>query len=321
MENKYNPKDKLSQIPKQPGIYKMLDANGNIIYIGKSKCLRNRVQSYFVKNPKWEKVTRMVSMIKDIEYMVTDTHLEARILECTLIKDIKPRFNAQMKNDGRYFYIKVENYNKHNALIITDERTDYCFGPFRSRYIISDFLGRLKNLYPIRKSNGRYEVDYHIIPLTMEQEVFYENREVLLELLQEEENIVLLTEALQERLEEAAAAYRFEMASVYRDLIICFGMLKNGLNGYKTLVSRDILLKLPVGNGCKMFYVSSGNIINTSLVETITEKEKEVFLKESKAIYKDINILPDNEKARIDFRDILYSEISDLPLETVEFLS
>jgi excinuclease ABC subunit C len=321
MEHKYNPKDKLSQIPKQPGIYKMLDANGNIIYIGKSKCLRNRVQSYFVKNPKWEKVTRMVSMIKDIEYMVTDTHLEARLLECTLIKDIKPRFNAQMKNDGRYFYIKVENYNKHNALSITDERTDNCFGPFRSRYTISDFLGRLKNFYPIRKSNGRYEVDYHIIPLTMEQKVFYENREVLLELLQEEENIVLLTEALQVKLEEAAAAYRFEMASVYRDLIICFGMLKNGLNGYKTLVSRDILLKLPVGDGYKMFYVSGGNIINTSIIETITEKEKEVFLKESKAIYKDIKILPDNEKAQIDFRDILYSEISDLPLETVEFLS
>ncbi len=320
MEHKYITREMLLQIPKQPGIYKMLDANGNIIYVGKSKCLRNRVQSYFVKNPKWEKVSRMVSMIKDIDYIVTDTHLEARLLECTLIKDIRPRFNAQMKNDGRYFYIRVENYNKHNALSITDERTDNCFGPFRSRYTISDFLGRLKNLYPIRKSNGRYEVEYHMFPLTMEQDTFNENREVLLELLNEEENIVLLTEALQKKLEEAAAACRFEMASVYRDMIICFGMLRNGLNGYKALASRDILIKLPVGDGCKMFYVSGGNVINTSYMKTITEKEKKVFIKESKAIYKD-KLPSENEKAGIDFRDVLYSEISDLPMEAVEFLS
>lgn len=160
-----------------------------------------------------------------------------------------------------------------------------------------------------------------MFPLNMEQDIFNENREVLLELFNEEENIVLLTEALQVKLEEAAAACRFEMASVYRDMIICSGMLKNGLNGYKTLASRDLLIKLPVGGGYKMFYVSGGNIINTSLMETITEKEKTVFLKESKAIYMDIKMPPDNEKARIDFRDILYSEISDLPLETVEFLS
>jgi excinuclease ABC subunit C len=225
-----------------------------------------------------------------------------------------------MKNDGRYFYIRVENYNKHNALSITDERTDNCFGPFRSRYTISDFLGRLKNLYPIRKSNGRYEVEYHMFPLTMEQDTFNENREVLLEFLNEEENIVLLTEALQEKLEEAAAACRFEMASVYRDMIICFGMLRNGLNGYKALASRDILIKLPVGDGCKMFYVSGGIVINTSYLETITEKEKKVFIKESKAIFKD-KIPSENEKAGIDFRDVLYSEISDLPMEAVEFLS
>lgn len=320
MEHKYITKEKLSQIPKQPGIYKMLDANGNILYIGKSKCLRNRVQSYFVKNPKWEKISRMVSMIKDIDYIVTDTHLEARLLECTLIKEIRPRFNAQMKNDGRYFYIRVENYNKHNALAITEERTDNCFGPFRSRYTISDFLGRLKNLYPIRKSNGRYKVEYHMFPFVMEQDTFYENREVLLELFKKEENIVLLTEALQEKLEEAAAACRFEMASIYRDMIICFGMLKNGLDGYKALASRDILIKLPVGDGYKMFYVSGGNVINTSYREKITEKEKQTFLKASKAIQKNL-ILPDNEKAGIDFRDVLYSEISDLPEEAVEFLS
>ena len=116
MTNTDNIKEKLKQIPKLPGIYKMLDSRGNIIYIGKSKCLQNRVKSYFVASPKWEKVNRMVTMIKDIEYVVTDTHLEARLLECTLIKEHKPRFNAQMKNDQRYFFIKVENYNRYNPL-------------------------------------------------------------------------------------------------------------------------------------------------------------------------------------------------------------
>ena len=75
----------------------MLDFKGNIIYIGKSKCLKKRVHSYFVKSPVWEKAKKMAPLIYDINYIVTDTHLEAMLLECEMIKTIKPYFNAAMK--------------------------------------------------------------------------------------------------------------------------------------------------------------------------------------------------------------------------------
>jgi len=95
-------KNKRDQIPAQPGVYKMLDASGRIIYVGKSKCLKKRVNSYFTKAFKHSKIEKMVFLIADIEYVVTDTHLEARLLECQLIKEIKPYFNAQMKNDRHF---------------------------------------------------------------------------------------------------------------------------------------------------------------------------------------------------------------------------
>lgn len=320
MDNNYSIKEKLKIIPKNPGIYKMLDSRGNIIYIGKSKCLQNRVRSYFVSAPKWEKVNRMVSMIKDIEYIVTDTHLEARLLECRLIKEYKPRFNAQMKNDQRYFFIKVENYNRYHPLTIAEERSEDCFGPFRSKYAFGEFLDRLRNLYPIKKSSLGYELEYHMFPITMDEDTFYKNRNLLLELFTQEENIGLLQEALQIKLKEASEEYRYEIASVYRDLIHDFNRMKHGLDGYKHLATKNILLTIPIDAGYKLFYVCEGSILHSCICDELTMEIKENFIKEAGPDEKEAAKAYDNEKMRIDFRDIIYSEISDLSEEMVEFL-
>ena len=320
MINTDNIKEKLKQIPKLPGIYKMLDSRGNIIYIGKSKCLQNRVRSYFVASPKWEKVNRMITMIKDIEYVVTDTHLDARLLECRLIKEHKPRFNAQMKNDQRYFFIKVENYNRYNPLSIAEERIENCFGPFRSKYTISEFLSRLRNLYPITKNNQVYELEFHMFPVTMEEFIFNQNRDILLELFTEENNIGLLIETLQSKLEEASAAYRYEIASMYRDTIKCFRMIKNGLDGYKELASSNILLTIPIEVGYKLFLVSRGNVIHSGIYNNLTQEIKEHFISEGMLRVNETEFPSNNEKIWIDYRDILYSEISDLSEEMVEII-
>ncbi|MGN6712358.1 GIY-YIG nuclease family protein [Anaerocolumna jejuensis] len=321
MDHKYITNDKLKQIPKLPGIYKMLDSRGVIIYIGKSKCLQKRVQSYFVKTPKWKKVNRMVPMIRDIEYVVTDTHLEARLLECSLIKEYKPRFNAQMKNDRNYCFIKVEDYNKYNPLSVVEERTEHCFGPFRSKYTISEFLVQLKNIYPITRNGSQYEFEYHIFPIAMDKDLFDQNKAVLSELLASQDNLLLLVNTLQSKLEEAADAYRFEMASIYRDMISCFKMIKNGVNGYKSLSSRNILLKLPMDNGCyKLFYIQNGSIIHCMLTDKVTKDIRKDFIKASKLLMPSIHSFQENEKEWIDYRDIIYSEISDLPEELVELL-
>lgn len=320
MEHKYITREKLKQIPKLPGIYKMLDSRGVIMYIGKSKCLQNRVRSYFTIKPKWDKINRMVSMIKDIEYIVTDTHLEARLLECTLIKKYQPRFNVLMKNDQRYFYIQVENFNKYNPLAITGERMEHSFGPFRSKYTFNQYLDMLKNIYPITKVSDRYELEYHMFPVSMDEDTFLLNRTILLELFTSEPNLLLFIETLQSKLEEAAISYHYELASIYRDLIIFFKMIKNGLNGYHNLLSRNILLKLPLEQGYKLFYISEGNIVNNIITECLTKDFINRFLLDSTLNIPFFQVPQENEKAWIDYRDILYSEISDLPEEMVEFL-
>jgi excinuclease ABC subunit C len=313
-------KDTLRQIPELPGIYKMLDSGRNIIYIGKSKCLKKRVKSYFVNSPKWEKVTRMVSMIKEIEYIVTDTHLEARMLECELIKTHQPRFNAQMKNDKRYIYIKVDIYNPNHSLSVTAFRESDCFGPFRSKYTMEEFIKKLKNLYPIVGIEQGYEAEYHLFPLKLDKEMFERNRQALLELFTADDRISLLIATLQTKLIEAVSEYRYEIASYYRDIIIGFTNISHGLDGYKKLATRDILLKLPIPVGYKLFYITGGFILHRRAVSEASAEVIADFLAESR-VQSSYYPTPMDEKSGIDYRDVLYSEISDLPEEMVHFLS
>lgn len=312
--------EKVRQLPELPGIYKMLDSRKNIIYVGKSKCLRKRVQSYFTGSPKWEKVTRMVSAIKDIDYIVTDTHLEARLLECRLIKELKPRFNAQMKNDQRYFFLKVEADNLSRPITVASEREEDCFGPFRSRFTISEFIDRLRCIYPITRGTDRYEFEYHLFPVSMEKEAFEHNRQILLEIFSSESNLLILTESILNKMEEAASGFQYEMAAIYRDMIRCLKIIQNGLDGYRSLASKHLLLKLPIGEGYKLFYVVNARIINTLKLPELTEEALRDFIRSCRN--HPAHNAPDvnTEKSFIDFRDVLYSEIANLAEDQYELL-
>lgn len=313
-------KNKIKSFPELPGIYKMVDSGNNIIYIGKSKCLRKRVQSYFVNSPKWEKVTKMISLINDVEYIVTDTHLEARLLECELIKRLQPRFNAQMKNDQRYIYLKVNSYNRYNALSVVAEREVDCFGPLRRKYAMAEFTKKLMNIYPILKLEEGYQFNYNLFPIKLNKEDFEQNRAVLLELFHNSDQLTIFIDYLQQKLEEAASQYRYEIASYYRDLIIDFTSIKHGLDGYKNLSLNDILLKLPTQIGYKLFYVSDGRIRNCKTVHDLSGNTIKDFLVHSQSSDSCLIPVAKTDKSYIDFRDILYSEISVLQEDMIEIL-
>ncbi|MDF2589150.1 MAG: Excinuclease subunit domain protein [Anaerocolumna sp.] len=321
MLNSNDLSNKLKNIPQQPGIYKMLDAKGTIIYIGKSKCLKKRVKSYFVKSPKWEKVKKLVSFIHDIEYVVTDTHLEARLLECELIKFHMPVFNSQLKNDQRYCYLKVENsYNKHNnVLSVVKYREENTFGPFRSSYNLNTIIDLLKNIYPISKSKRTFHCEYHLLPIYMDQQVFQENKLMLLELLGSSAKITNLIKQLEKRMKEAALAFRYETASMYRDIIQGLGYIRYGIDGYQKLLSKDILLKIPTESGEKLFFVSGGTILIKEIFFHLTHENLSDFIHRGQAL-KPTFTNQMNEKMKIDFRDILYSEINSLPENMVFYL-
>lgn len=312
--------EKINRIPTKPGIYKMLDSNNRIIYVGKSICLKNRVRSYFTENPKWSKVEKMVSFIDDIEYIVTDTHLEAILLECQLIKKIKPMFNTQLKNDEKYVYLKIEDYNIHNPLSIVNSREKNCFGPFRRKFSLVELINSFKNIYPIIKTNESYNLEYHLMPVSMDKDVFEENKKSLQEIFSNDKKMMLLIDKLEEKMKEAATKLQFATASTFRDMIYGLNYLKTGIYGYKAMFSKDILLKIPITNGYKLFFVSKGEILLKSTFSALTEDDIQDFINIGKDLKssasKDLN-----EKSSIDYRDILYSEIKSLPEEMVIFFS
>ena len=311
--------EKINSIPTQSGIYKMLDSNGRIIYVGKSISLRNRVRSYFADNPKWAKVEKMVSFIDDIEYIVTDTHLEAILLECNLIKEIKPMFNSQLKNDEKYVYLKVEDFNIYNPLSIVNSREDDCYGPFRRKFSLIELINSFKNIYPIAKADKGYDFEYNLMPVPMDRSIFEENKESIQEIFSDDKKMILLINRLEGKMKEAAAQLQFATASVYRDMIYGLNYLKTGIYGYKTMFLKDILLKMPITNGYKLFFVSKGEILLKSVFSTLTEDDIQDFINIGKDLKSSISSNL-NEKSSMDYRDILYSEIKSLPGEMVIYL-
>jgi excinuclease ABC subunit C len=308
-------KNILNDIPELPGIYKMIDARKNIIYIGKSKCLKKRVKTYFAENPKWEKVNRMVRLIDNIEYIVTDTHLEAMLLECSLIKSVQPIFNSQMKNDRRYVYLKIEDYNRHNSLKVTSTREENSIGPFRNKYMLYDIIDSLKNLYPIRNINGTYEFEYNLFPVSMNKETFQENKESLLHMFSDGNNFDVFINILYEKMQTESSLCNFESAIMYRNIIQNMEHLKTAINKYKSIMTADIFIAIPIQKGYKLFFISGGNIVLKEKFSEIGEISSEIkndFIKRGMKSLENFETDMD-EKSHMDYRDILYSEIINLP--------
>lgn len=305
-------KDIIKSIPTLPGIYKMLDSRGNIIYVGKSKCLKKRVSSYFTKDHSWEKINRMVSLIYDIEYIVTDTHLEARLLECKLIKTLQPPFNSQLKNDQRYVYLQIKDYNSYHALVVINERGENSYGPFRSQYMLIELIGLLKNLYPIIWNGKQYVFEHHLFPNNMNKDIFECNQNALIELFSDETKLALFISQLEVKMMEAAKIYNYETASFYRDLIQRLEYVKRGLNGYKELFYKRLILKIPTIDGFKLFYVNKGHILLTKKYKRISQLNKymDLFIKKSHDIKTNVKATRLDDKTVLDYHDILYSEIN-----------
>lgn len=141
---------KLKTLPDNPGVYLMKNSNGKIIYVGKAVVLKNRVRQYFRKTDKTARIENMVSLIDDFEYIITDTEDEALILECTLIKKYKPKFNVLLKDDKTYPYIKVGEKNGRPLIQLTrnlvKDGSKY-YGPYPSVWSAKEMIKYIKDIY------------------------------------------------------------------------------------------------------------------------------------------------------------------------------
>jgi excinuclease ABC subunit C len=167
--------EELKKLPDKPGVYLMKDETGTVIYVGKARVLKNRVRQYFQASASHTpKVTAMVARIKEFEYIVTDTELEALILECNLIKDKKPRYNILLKDDKSYPYIKITTNEEYPRIFMT-RRTEKdgarYFGPYSNVISVRETINLIKKVFPIRTckrvlprdiGKGRPCLNYHI---------------------------------------------------------------------------------------------------------------------------------------------------------------
>ena len=153
--------DKLANLPAKPGVYQFKDRDKNIIYVGKAKILRNRVRSYFQNSrPLDIKTNRLVTRIADVEVIVTDSEMEALILEMNLIKEYRPRYNVNLKDDKSYPYIRVTNEMFPRIFPtrrIVKDGSQY-FGPYTDVGQMRAMLKTIKRIFPIRSCN------YHFTP-------------------------------------------------------------------------------------------------------------------------------------------------------------
>jgi len=159
-------KEKLTVLPLKPGCYLMKDKHGTVIYVGKSKVLKNRVRSYFI-GAHDEKTQRLVNEITDFEYIVTKTEIDALILEMNLIKKYDPKYNVMLKDDKSYPYLKITNENHPQLLITRQVKKDKgkYFGPYTNVIAAKETKKLLDRLYPLRKCNnpkGKYCLYYHL---------------------------------------------------------------------------------------------------------------------------------------------------------------
>ncbi|MDF2612262.1 MAG: hypothetical protein K0S71_48 [Clostridia bacterium] len=313
--------EKVNAIPAKPGIYQMKDADGNIIYIGKSKALKSRVRSYFNREHEWEKIKRMVFHIHDIDFIVTDTHLEAQILECELIKKIRPMYNAQFKNDQKYKYMKIEDDPKMRPITVADERDDRnCFGPYRSKNILLNISKFFENVYPIAKFHGVYVFTYNTLPKSMEKDAFEVNKSCLIEIFKSEECMQKFLSEIENKMKTAALECRFETAVIYRDILSDLKYIYNfSIKKTNSLRQQKILIGEKLEEGYKIFYIANASILFKKKYKRLTRKAIENILGEARALEDDVSQIRD-EKSGLDFEHIIRSEIRDKTAKSVLLL-
>ena len=154
MGAEFNIEEELKKLPGKPGVYIMHDAEDTIIYVGKAISLKNRVRQYFQSSRnKGPKIEKMVTHIARFEYIVTDSELEALVLECNLIKEHRPKYNTMLKDDKTYPFIKVTVQEPYPRILFSREmkkdKARY-FGPYTSAGAVKESIELLRKLYQIR---------------------------------------------------------------------------------------------------------------------------------------------------------------------------
>lgn len=280
--------EELKKLPGKPGVYLMHDKSDKIIYVGKAISLKNRVRQYFQTSRNvTPKIARMISQIDHFEYIVTDSELEALVLECNLIKEYSPKYNTMLKDDKTYPYIKATINEPYPRLLLARQMTksskkdgtkkEKYFGPYTSIGAVKDTLELIRKIYQIRDCRRNLPRDigkerpclnYHIKQCNapcqgyISEEDYRAKFNQAMDLLNG--NYSEVTKMLEEKMMTASKVYAFEEAAEYRDLI---KSIKQTAQKQKVTSSeqedRDIIaLAKAAGEAVvQVFFIRSGKLI------------------------------------------------------------
>lgn len=242
----------LKNLPEKPGVYIMKNSLGEIIYVGKAKILKNRVRSYFQHSKNHsEKVKVMVKNISEFEYIVTDSEMEALILECNLIKKHSPRYNIALKDDKFYPFIKITTNDDYPRVFVTrkyaKDGAKY-FGPYTNGTAVYETITLINKIFPIRTcklliNEGGEKVrpclNYHIkkciAPCAgyVTKEQYSEMINDIMDILNGKDKTIIKT--LKKDMEDASMNLEFEKAAKYRDKILAIEAIVEKQKIFKTM--------------------------------------------------------------------------------------
>lgn len=273
-------KSKLELLPTSPGCYIHKDKNGTIIYVGKAKNLRNRVRSYF-RGSHDTKTEALVSEIVDFEFIVTESNIEALLLEINLIKENKPKYNIMLKDDKSYPFIKITNERYPRLIITRQVKKDggLYFGPYPDVGAANEIKRLLDRIFPFRKcTNPPSKVCfYYHLGQCMAHTVCHKDEAYFKGMAQEVSDFLKgqddkIIDELKLKMTTAAQNMEFERAAEYRDLIQAIGTLRTKQRVMaKDLQNRDVF----------GYYVNKGWMC----VQVF-------FVRQGKLIERDVNLFP-----------------------------
>ncbi|MCR5608008.1 MAG: excinuclease ABC subunit UvrC [Lachnospiraceae bacterium] len=312
----FNIEEELKKLPASPGVYIMHDDKDNIIYVGKAISLKNRVRQYFQSGKNHSmKIKKMVTHIAYFEYIVTDSEMEALILECNLIKEHEPKYNTMLKDGKSYPYIKVTvNEDFPRVMFARQMKRDKSkyFGPFTNVTAVKDTLELIKKIYNIRTCNkslpkdigeGRECLNYHIkqcmapcMGYISKEEYAVIVKDVIAFLNGNYGGVIAM---LDNKMREAASKLEFEEAAKYRDYkeSVMHIVEKQKINNNTDTDDKDVIACAIDENDAviQVFFIRGGRIIGREhfhMSEVRDVKEEEILENFIKQYYSGTPYLP-----------------------------
>ncbi len=306
----------LARLPEKPGVYIMHSEDDTVIYVGKAKILKNRVRQYFRNNSgHTPKVRAMVSKVAYFEYIITDSEIEALVLECNLIKKYRPKYNILLKDDKQYPYIKVTVNQPYPKLMMTrtlkDDGARY-FGPYSGGGTVKNVIGLARSIFkpptctrkfPEDIGKGRPCLNYHIktcfAPCTgrVSQEEYRNVFFAICDFLSG--NHKKLLDDLTQQMKDASAKMEYERAADLRDKINAIQRLdeKQKIVNSEHISDLDIIAAAITGDNafCEVFFVRAGKMMgreNFQLTGASSTPKEEIMSDFLKQFYENAQYIP-----------------------------